>query len=64
MTSNPHSDLPVEWVSDKIDLDELFMDAKPIGGASDWACPVFFESDEEQREFVAWYRAERRKDIA
>lgn len=64
MTSNPHSDLPAEWASDKIDLDELFKDTKPIGDGSDWACPSFFESDEEQQEFVAWYRAERQKDIA
>jgi len=64
MTSNPHSDLPVDWVSDKVDLDELFKDAEPIGDGIDWACPTFFESDEEQREFVAWYRAERQKEIA
>lgn len=64
MTSTPHSDLPVEWVSDKIDLDELFKDSKPIGDGSEWVCPSFFESDEEQREFLAWYRAERQKDFA
>lgn len=64
MTSNPHPDLPTAGLSDKIDLDELFKDAKPIGDGSDWDCPAFFESDEEQQEFVAWYRAERQKDIA
>ena len=31
MTSNPQSDLPTAGISDKIDLDELFKDAKPIG---------------------------------
>lgn len=35
MTSNSHSDLPVEWVGDKVDLDELFKGAKPYGEGSD-----------------------------
>lgn len=64
MTSNPQSDQPAEWVSDKIDLDELFKDAKPIGDGSDWAIPEFFGSDEEHQEFLAWYRAERQKELA
>jgi hypothetical protein len=64
MTSDPRSELPPEWVSDKEDLDALFKDAKPIGDGSDWACQGFFESDEEQAEFVAWYRAERHKELA
>jgi hypothetical protein len=63
-SSNPQSGLPAEWVSDKIDLDDLFKDAKPYGNGEDWAIPGFFESDEEQQEFVRWYRAERQKSLA
>ena len=64
MSSHPQPDLPSEWVSDKIDLDELFKDAKPCGNGEQWAIPDFFESDEEQQEFVRWYRAERQKSLA
>lgn len=64
MTVDPRSDLPAEWVSDKQDLDELFKDAKPYGDGGEWAIPGFFESDDEQQEFVRWYRAERQKDLA
>jgi hypothetical protein len=64
MTSDAQSELPPEWVSDKEDLDALFKDAKPIGDGSDWACPAFFETEEEQAEFVAWYRAERQRELA
>jgi len=64
MTSDPQSELPPEWVGDKEDLDALFKDAKPIGDDSDWASAAFFESDEEQAEFVAWYRAERQRELA
>lgn len=63
MTNHPHPDLPVEWVSDKIDLDELFKDAKPIGDGSDWAIPGFFESDEEFEEFQQWLREERSRMV-
>lgn len=63
MTNQPHPDLPVEWVSDKIDLDELFKDAKPIGDGSDWAIPGFFESDEEFEEFQQWLREERSRMV-
>jgi len=63
-SSNPQPDLPAEWVSDKVDLDDLFKDAKPYGNGEDWAIPGFFESDEEQQEFVRWYRAERQKSLA
>jgi hypothetical protein len=64
MTSDPRSELPPEWVSDKEDLDALFKDAKPIGDGSDWASQDFFESDEDQAEFVESYRAERHNELA
>jgi hypothetical protein len=64
MTSDAQSEPSPEWVSDKEDLEALSKDAKPIGDGSDWACPAFFETDEEQAEFVAWYRAERQKELA
>jgi hypothetical protein len=64
MSSHPQPDLPPAWVSDKIDLDDLFKDAKPYGSGEQWAIPDFFESDEEQQEFVRWYRAERQKSLA
>jgi hypothetical protein len=63
-SSHSRSDLPSDWVSDKIDLDELFKDAKPYGNGEQWAIPGFFKSDEEQQEFVRWYRAERQKSLA
>jgi len=63
ITNHPHPDLPVEWVSDKIDLDELFKDAKPIGDGSDWAIPGFFQSDEEFEEFQRWLREERSRMV-
>lgn len=64
MTTNPHSGLPPESVSDKIDLDELFKDAKPYGDGSDWEIPGFFTTEAEHQEFLAWYRAERQRDLA
>ena len=64
MTSDPQSELPPERVSDKEDLDALFKDAKPIGDGSGWACPAFFESDEEPAEFVSWYRGQRQRELA
>lgn len=63
MTHQPHPDPPAEWVSDKIDLDELFKDARPIGDGSDWAIPGFFESDEEFEEFQQWLRDERSRMV-
>jgi len=64
MTSNPHSDRPAEWVSDKTDLDELLKNVKPYTGGDELAIPDFFASDEEHEEFLAWYRAEREKELA
>jgi hypothetical protein len=64
MTTSPRSDLPPEWVSDKVDLDELFRDAKPIGDGSDWELPGFFASDEEFEEFQEWLKAERASGMA
>lgn len=64
MTSNPNADLPTEWVSDKLDLDELVKDVKPYSGGDEYAAPDVFESEEEHQEFLAWYRAEREKELA
>lgn len=64
MTTSPQPGLPPEWVSDKVDLDELFRDAKPVGDVSDWAIPGFFGSDEEFEEFEEWLKAERASGMA
>ena len=64
VTTNPEPGLPPEWVSDKVDLDELFRDAKPVGDVGDWAIPGFFASDEEFDEFQLWLRAERAAGMA
>ena len=64
MTTNPEPGLPPEWVSDKVDLDELFRHAKSIGDGRDWTLPGFFSSDEEFEEFQAWLKAERASGIA
>jgi hypothetical protein len=50
-------------VSDKVALDELFGDARPIGDGSDWVIPGFFESDEEFEEFQRWLRDERSRMV-
>ena len=64
MTSSSHADRPAEPASDKVDLDELLKDVKPYSGGDEFAIPGFFETDQEQAEFVAWYRAEREKELA
>ena len=64
MTSNPHAEPPAEWASDKVDLDELLKDVKPYSGGDELAIPGFFETAQEHAEFVAWYRAEREKELA
>lgn len=65
MTVNPESgsDLPSEWVSDKQDLTELVKGVKPYTGGDDYTIPGFFASDAEQKEFVAWVRSERDKEL-
>lgn len=64
MTTSPQSGLPSEWVSDKVDLDELFRDAKPVGDVGDWAIPGFFADEQEFGEFQAWLKAERASGLA
>ena len=64
MTSNPQPGLPSEWVSDKVDLDQLFRDAKPIGDASDWAVSGFFADEQEFEQFQAWLKTERASGLA
>jgi len=64
VTTSPQSGLPSEWVSDKVDLDELFRDAKPVGDVGDWAIPGFFADEQEFGEFQAWLKAERASGLA
>lgn len=64
MTTSPKPDLPPAWVSDKVDLDKLFRDAKPIGDGRDWTLPGFFASTEEFEEFQEWLKAERAAGLA
>jgi hypothetical protein len=64
VTTNSEPGLPSEWVSDKVDLDELFHGAKPIGDGRDWILPGFFATDEEFAEFQAWLKAERATGLA
>lgn len=64
MTTIPQPDPSPEWVSDKVDLEELFRDAKPVGDASHWAIPGFFADDEEFEDFQVWLRAERTSGMA
>ncbi len=63
MTSNPHPVTPEAWV-DRVDLDDIFRDAKPIGDGSEWTVPGFFESDAEHAEFLVWLQAEHAASIA
>lgn len=58
MTSSPHP------AGDKIDLDEHLKDVKPNSGGDELAIPGFVETDQEYAEFVAWYRAERERQLA
>jgi hypothetical protein len=64
MTTSPRPGPPSEWVSDKVELDELFRDAKPVGDVGDWAIPGFFADEEEFGEFQAWLKAERDSGVA
>ena len=64
MATNPERGVLPGWVSDKVDLDELFCDAEPIGDGRDWALPGFFSSDEEFERFQTWLRAERASGFA
>lgn len=61
--SSPHAEQPAEWPSDKVDLDELVKDVAPYTGGAEYGIPGFFETDQEHDEFVAWYRAEREKEL-
>lgn len=64
MTADQQPDLAAESVSDKQDLANLVKHVKPYTGGDEYTIPDFFTSDEEQREFVAWVRAERDKALA
>lgn len=64
VTSSPQPGPPSEWVSDKVDLDELFRDAKPVGDVGDWAIPGFFADEEEFGQFQAWLKTERASGMA
>lgn len=64
MTSSPHADRSAGSASDKVDLDELLRGVEPYTGGDEFAIPGYFETDQEQAEFVAWYRAVREKELA
>ena len=64
MTTSARPGPPPERVSDKVDLDELFREAKPVGDVGDWAIPGFFADEEEFEEFQAWLKAERDSGLA
>lgn len=57
MSASPQP-LPGAEHDDRISLDELFRDAKPIGDGANLAAGVF-ETQEELDEFLAWLRADR-----
>lgn len=50
--------LPAQTGSDRVDLDALFRDTRPIGDGSELAAEVF-ETHEDLEGFLAWLRAER-----
>ncbi|MBK8447403.1 MAG: hypothetical protein IPL41_12225 [Micropruina sp.] len=51
--------MPAQTGSDRVDLDELFRNVRPIGDDNDLAAPGVFESTDELDEFLAWLRADR-----
>ncbi|MFT4297285.1 MAG: hypothetical protein QM582_17940 [Micropruina sp.] len=63
MSASPQP-LPVPERNGRVDLDELFRDAKPIGDGADWAAPGVFETDDELEDFLAWLHADRASGIA
>jgi hypothetical protein len=64
VTTSPKPGVPAGWVSDKVNLDELFRGAEPIGDGRDWTLPGFFSTDQEFEEFQAWLKAERASGMA
>jgi hypothetical protein len=64
VTTSQQPGVPSQWVSDKVDLDELFRDAKPVGDVDDWALPGFFASDDELRDFQHRLKVERASNLA
>lgn len=63
MSTSPLPLLPWEG-GDRIDLDELFRDARPIGDGADLAAPEVFETDQELDEFLSFLHAGRHLDIS
>ncbi|QLQ14394.1 MAG: hypothetical protein HZY73_08595 [Micropruina sp.] len=63
MSASPQP-LPGAEHDDRISLDELFRDAKPVGDGTSLAAPGVFESQEELDEFLAWLRADRAAGVA
>ena len=61
--TNPQP-IPALNSSDRVDLDELFRDAGPVGDGSDLAAPGVFETPEELDEFLDWLRAVRAAVLA
>lgn len=56
--------LPGPGQDDRVDLDDLFRDAKPIGDGASLAAPGVFETQEERDEFLSWLRADRAAGVA
>lgn len=63
VSTNPQP-IPAFDSSDRVDLDELFREARPVGDGSDLAAPGVFETPEELDEFLAWLRADRAVGLA
>lgn len=63
VSTNPQP-IPAFNGSDRVDLDELFREARPVGDGSDLAAPGVFETPEELDEFLAWLRADRAAGLA
>lgn len=62
MTSDPQSAVP-EAMPELVDLDELLRGVPPLSSPHEWAMPGIIPDDEEFDEFVAWLRAQRRRDF-
>lgn len=56
--------LPAQDGSDRVDLDELFRDVRPVGDGSHLAAAGVFESTDELDEFLTWLRADRAAGLA
>lgn len=63
MSTNPQP-LSAKHASDRVDLDELFRNVRPVGDGSDLVAPAVFESTAELDEFLTWLRNDRASGLA